>query len=73
MRGHVLCLLGIAPWVLKVVFLKGSEIWAAEEAGEANPLLVSLNLENLEELMDFLGALKLSAEVCACVCVCVCV
>lgn len=52
--------------VPNLVFLKGSEVWAAEEVGETNPLLGDLNLENLEGLTGFRKALKLSAELCIC-------
>lgn len=52
--------------VPNLVFLKGTEVWAAEEVGETNPLLGDLNLENLEGLTGFQNALKLSAELCIC-------
>lgn len=33
-RGRVLCLLAISLWVVSLVFLKGSEAWAAQEVEE---------------------------------------
>lgn len=66
-RGRVLCLRSISLRVPNLVFLKGSEVWAAEEVGETNPILGDLNLENLEGLTGFQNALKLSEELCICI------
>lgn len=63
-RGHVLCSLGISLRIPNLAFLQGSEVWATEEVGEANPPLGGLNLEDLGELTGFQDALKLSAGLC---------